>query len=384
VEMFPIIENKDDFIAKIRHKPEMGICDRGYFTVIQYNLINQDTFDTPEARECRGIIFDNATGKILRRPFEKFFNVNQIAETQADVLDRTKKIIQMTEKLDGTMIAPFLLNGQIFWGSKRCAIDFNDYIISSGITRDIEPYVKSLLLNGKTPIFEWHDPTFDGCVIVIKYKQRFIKLLAVRDNITGEYEDCRDAIKHGVEVVPEFTCFNTVADAITVVTKEQQKEGYVLLFNDNTRVKLKTLWYCARHRLIDFFNTPWMMKRLIVNYMIEVPDVYPEWANILLWNPEFDGDGDDVISNMSDVQQQAFRTEILEVQNIVLKIYLDVGECLMKYKSKKEIGLSPDFVGKNIAFKVFDGANLKMEVLKELRDKWFNSNKNHNARLGKL
>ena len=61
-------------------------------------------------RECRGLIFHAETGKLLSRRFHKFFNVNELDETDAEVIDLSKPYV-LLEKLDGSFIAPYFTNG---------------------------------------------------------------------------------------------------------------------------------------------------------------------------------------------------------------------------------------------------------------------------------
>jgi hypothetical protein len=58
-------------------------------------------------RECRGICFDQETGKVISRPFQKFFNINEKEETQQDKLDLSLEH-HILEKMDGTMICATL------------------------------------------------------------------------------------------------------------------------------------------------------------------------------------------------------------------------------------------------------------------------------------
>ncbi len=99
---FPYISTISDVLLAIEGRDEFVVAEKEGYTVINYNVMMADTF--PDViddqasgmfeqydyyaalrRECRGIIFDTATGEILRRPFHKFFNVNEREETQDHV-----------------------------------------------------------------------------------------------------------------------------------------------------------------------------------------------------------------------------------------------------------------------------------------------------------
>src|SRR5690242_11836962 len=83
-EPFPFVEKK---------------TSEGY-SFFNYTFMTRNTFPDPSSapdddirycymlmRECRGICFDQETGKVISRPFQKFFNVNEKEETQQDKLD---------------------------------------------------------------------------------------------------------------------------------------------------------------------------------------------------------------------------------------------------------------------------------------------------------
>jgi RNA ligase len=170
---FPYINNISDVLPAIEGRDEFVVAAKEGYTVINYNVMMADTFpdvvladpDRPDLaaiarnamirRECRGIIFDSETGEILRRPFHKFFNVNEREETQDHAVDLSRPHA-ILEKLDGSMIAPFIVNGQMIWGTKMGATDVakpvEEYVKNNPNYRQFAEYV---IERGYTPIFEW-------------------------------------------------------------------------------------------------------------------------------------------------------------------------------------------------------------------------------------
>lgn len=206
---FPIIRNISDVLPAIEGRDEFVVADKGSYTVINYNVMMADTFpdvysDTGvvgcifkngqwynEAaairRECRGIIFDSKTGDIVRRPFHKFFNVNEREETQDHRLDFSKEHWVDT-KLDGSMIAVFMHQGEIVYGTKMVAPDFHElvkkFVDASDV--DYEGFCRKVIADGHTPIFEFMHPQKR---IVIDYgKEPALTLLAVRHMVTGQFQ----------------------------------------------------------------------------------------------------------------------------------------------------------------------------------------------------
>ena len=217
---FPIIEHIDDVRPAIEERNEFIIAERDWGYVVNYMVAMTDTFPPvledeywcpgckmplseavacgsqrcPEAvslaairRECRGLIFCKKTGRILRRPLTKFFNVGERDETQIHQLDFTRAHKVYT-KLDGSMISPFEVNhgsGIIRFGTKmgitEVAMQAEEFVATN---MKYMEFSKWCIKNNLTPIFEW---TSRQQRIVIDYPVDNLTLLAVRHMITGEF-----------------------------------------------------------------------------------------------------------------------------------------------------------------------------------------------------
>ena len=130
---FPKIETLDDVLPAIKGRDEFIVADRGDFIVCNYAVRTDTTFDLigPEdrngliRRECRGIKF-YPDGRIMSRPFHKFFNVNEMEETQQNQinLNNNNHPFMITKKLDGSMIHPVVMkSGSIRWATKMGITD---------------------------------------------------------------------------------------------------------------------------------------------------------------------------------------------------------------------------------------------------------------------
>ena len=295
---FPHITNIADVLPAIEGRYEFVVAEKEGYTVINYNVMMSDTFpDVPVdmkwqeplnriafgeydptaaiRRECRGIIFDTETGYIIRRPFHKFFNVNEREETQDHVIDLSRPHA-ILEKLDGSMIAPFIVNGQMIWGTKMGATD---------VAKPVEEFVKnkpqyekfatSCIANGVTPIFEWCSRKQR---IVLDYKEDQLILTALRDMHTGEYiklfGDGRINRLHvedwDIPVVRafEFTNYgeqNDMKAFLEYVHDLEDLEGFVVRFDDGHMLKLKCHWYLQIHKAKEAI----LQDRNIVELILE-------------------------------------------------------------------------------------------------------------------
>jgi len=181
---FPTIRNISDVLPAIEGRDEFVVAVKEGYTVINYNVMMADTFDCNIRRECRGIIFDTATGDIIRRPFHKFFNVNEREETQDHVVDLSQSHA-ILEKLDGSMIAPFVVDDQLIWGTKMGATEVaepvEDFVL---LNENYSQFARFIIRRGYTPIFEWCSRKQR---IVLDYKEDQLILTAIRDLTTGRY-----------------------------------------------------------------------------------------------------------------------------------------------------------------------------------------------------
>ena len=207
-------------------------------------------------RECRGIAFD-PEGRLISRPFHKFFNLGERLETLPGAVDLLQPHV-ILEKLDGSMIRPVPIGNGYRLGTKTgvspvstqpeafvAAHDAYDALIRAGIAR------------GRTPVFEWCSRQQR---IVLDYPSDRLVLTAVRENRSGRYvplEEVRAEIVDtpqfaGVEVVREFEGTVETMEALVAATRASEgSEGWIVRFADGHMLKLKADWYVTRHRALE-------------------------------------------------------------------------------------------------------------------------------------
>lgn len=182
-------------------------------------------------RECRGLVFHQATGQLLVRRFHKFFNLNERRECDIERIDFRNRPFMCLEKMDGSLMSPVRLlpsssaappqfNRASSMSSKssssssssvKTTIELctmlgfsqqaqmaNDYIkylkakyhksssstLKGGAPFQYEEFCHYCIDNGMTPSFEFISAENR---IVIKYDKTELILLCVRHNETGQY-----------------------------------------------------------------------------------------------------------------------------------------------------------------------------------------------------
>ena len=273
-EKFPKIETIDDILPWIANKPEIPVRTKNIngknLTVVCYQIADKNTFDNPYARECRGLVFDSS-GKIVCRPFHKFFNVNEREETQEFAL-KDRKIVSLQPKMDGTMISWFNVDG-IWIPKTKKAFERPEIDGALSTPEYLSGSVQRLLFAlGRecTATFEYTSPTNK---IVVDYKEPHLTLLAVRNNVSGEYlpydvlktfaeaAGCRcieSLDKQGIDVLLSQARTKTSSDF----------EGWVAVFDSGERVKIKTIGYLRAHKLLRGLN----LKNVLENWADEKLD----------------------------------------------------------------------------------------------------------------
>ena len=269
---FPTITNISDVLPAIEGRDEFVVAVKEGYTVINYNVMMADTFDCNVRRELRGIIFDSETGEILRRPFHKFFNVNEREETQDHIVDLSRDH-RILEKLDGSMIAPFVVNGEMIWGTKMGATDVAKPVKEFVKNNPVYQYIaKKWIELGWTPIFEWCSRKQR---IVLDYKEDQLILTAIRNMKTGEYCFYPYMKNHAAAIdIPVVRAFdmhamNDMKAFLEYVRDLEDLEGFVVRFDDGHMLKLKCHWYLQIHKAKEAILQDRNIVEIILNEKLD-------------------------------------------------------------------------------------------------------------------
>lgn len=273
---FPIINTIDDVLPHIKGREEFVVAERDYGIVLNYVVAMPDTFNMTGPndlggamrRECRGLFFD-LEGKIISRPFHKFFNVNEREETQAHLLNFMFDHVIM-EKMDGSMIRPFIINDEIRLGTKMGLTDVSlqaeKWLYNKG--DNVKGWLRSCVENGITPLFEWISQNNQ---IVLKYEQDDLVYLGSRDNVTGVYTFEHD---NPFSKVPQYGSLNGNLDEyITRQRKEEGREGDIIRFSNGHMLKVKNDWYVRIHKVKDKIRFEHHIAELVLKEGLD--DIYP-------------------------------------------------------------------------------------------------------------
>lgn len=229
--------------------------------IIKYSHLGVD-WSREENRVARGLVLDN-DGKILARPFDKFFNLNELSGRE--VYDRSvQKLseadqgpIEVMDKLDGSLVIVFYHNGLRFASSG--SLDGEHALMFEEAANRLWSF--STLMNVKelskthTLMFEYTSPSNK---VVLDYKDEELRLIGIRETSSGkEYtmSETKSMTENiGIDYVKTLNLSN-MSEVIDYIEEEKDIEGVVILFKETMkRVKIKTSEYLERHKEANALN----------------------------------------------------------------------------------------------------------------------------------
>lgn len=263
---------RSEFIKERRH-PTLPLI------IWNYNARCQAEWAWDEyTRMARGLITD-LEGRVVARPFPKFFNLNETEETRLENLPDAPHHVY--EKADGSC-------GILYWdGDQPCIATRGSFEsdqaqwatrwIQERIDRQIDGFESCF-----TYLFEIIYP--DNRIVVDYGAREDLVLLAVIDTDTGEEQDpLLYAKRLGMNHARRFT-LSMVEIAAACARLGSNEEGFVIHYPDRgLRVKMKGAEYCRLHKLLTGFSTVSIWECLSSGTDLEpildrVPDAFRAWV----------------------------------------------------------------------------------------------------------
>lgn len=349
--IYPYIETIDDVMDVIN--PDLFyIADKGDYKIINYMVNCAAAFPTifSKTTELRGITFDSS-GKIIRRTMQKFFNINEKDDTSFANIDLSKPHVVM-EKLDGTMIAPFIIDTQVIWGTKLGDTDQAKDVLNFVLNKsNYNNFVHTLNDCGYTAIFEYTSPNNR---IVLDYATEALTLLAIRKIKSGEYLSIERQQEYAKWFnIPHVTVYSDKLslDFVEKIQKRTHGEGVVVRFHDGVMIKIKCEDYVRLHKIKSEFNSERNVVNLIISEKIDdLKALLPK----------------------SDVAKISKFEEIIseKIVNITHDVDILVKAIIQNGMSRKDFALLefvPPYL-KQIIFKAWENTGDKMLIVSEIRN----------------
>lgn len=224
---------------------------------------------------CRGLVIDKA-GNILARPFQKFKNYEEYEPSDIDM----SKEFEIFEKMDGSLIILFYYEAHMEW-----------IVASRGSFISEQKLEAEKMLDASV---------FDN---LNKYVTYLFEILYAENRIVVDYGKRRELVlltaiitQDGVElthdiIVKLYSKYFTIVKKynLTITNlkdlkrlEEDNREGFVVRFEDGFRVKVKFSEYVRLHGILTNVSNIVVWEHLMNNYQFDelldrVPDEFYDW-----------------------------------------------------------------------------------------------------------
>jgi RNA ligase len=242
-----------------------------------YNYTDECVFQNNwnfHTKSARGLVLDQ-DGKVIAKPFDKFWNLNERPETVLHALPQ--EIPELSEKYDGSMMVVFENPETGHWQSvtRGCwdnmQTQFTNKWLANGNSARLEP--------GHTHIFELIAPWNR---IVVAYPKEDLVLTGLVHTESARdfsYKEVREfAISRGITPVyfENKPLHSLKMDDPSVVNQE----GFVARFSNGFRVKIKYESYVLLHRIVTGLSIKGIWESLSTGKDIDlshVPEEFRAW-----------------------------------------------------------------------------------------------------------
>lgn len=251
---------------------------------------------TPVTLAARGLVYHERSRQLMARPFDKFFNLGEMPETEPGVLPWSDAPV-VTEKLDGSLGIVFH-DGERWRVATRGSLESEQAVYAEA---NLLPRYDLTLIDRRLTVLT--EIVYPGNRIVVDYGAREeLVLLAARDRESGaevvepELADlARDA---GLPLRRRFEF-----GGLDTLEYAANSEGFVLHWPGHAlRVKLKSPEYVAAHRLLQYMAPRRVLEMITGGTLDDVRAQLPDWHR-----PQLDGIAGAILSRAGDLVSVAER-----------------------------------------------------------------------------
>jgi len=335
----------DDDLITVNKHPEYDL----YLLNYTHHVKLQNKWDL-YTRSCRGLVID-ILGNIIARPFQKFKEIDGLDISKLE----TSKKFEIFEKLDGSLGITFYYEEEFKW-----------ITTTKGSFTSVQAIEADKMLNERydkldksyTYLFEIIYPE-NRIIINYNNKSDMFLLSAIHTKIGIElsYDQINNDYSNSFSIVRKYI-FKGLTDLYDLKKLEiENREGFVIRFYNDYRIKVKFKRYDILHRLMKFVSVPLIWKELKVNGNID---------NILNKIPE------DLLKNapsefnkLLDETVNGLNYQYREIENNVLKIYI------LLYNSDRKLFANNALKSRysSILFKIYDNKCYEETIWKMIKPK---------------
>jgi len=265
---------QDGLLHKQTH-PTLDLTIWNYSPKVQYERLWDDI-----TMQCRGLV-TNSEGKIIARPFKKFFNYEEHKPEEIP-----NEYFEVYEKMDGSLGILFNYNGEWIL-STRGSFTSEQSIKGRQL---LEKYDYNRLHTDYTYLFEIIYPENR---IVCVYDFEDLVLLGMVHTESGNEVNIRNTNNEDIRLnnmidnlgFKVVTLYKTWGEGFDLLKEEisKDKEGYVIRFKNGFRMKIKGDEYVRLHRILTNISNRDIWEYLkdgkpMDEILDKVPDEFYNWV----------------------------------------------------------------------------------------------------------
>lgn len=259
---------KNGWIKSQKH-PNLDLWIWNYTPNTQYSK-----YWTNVTLMCRGLV-TNSEGKIIARPFKKFFNYEEYLENSPEMIPN--EYFEIFEKMDGSL-------GILFYYKNEWILTTRGSFNSEQAIKGKEILSKYNLNNLSTDCTYLFEIIYPENRIVVKYDDEKLVLLSIihtETNVEFSYENIIiSTINSFFPLVKRYDGINDYTTLKSMISNDN--EGFVIRFKNGFRMKIKGDEYCRLHRILTNISNRDIWKYLKDNKPLDeilekVPDEFYNW-----------------------------------------------------------------------------------------------------------
>lgn len=266
-----------EYVSKIFHYLNFKQYDR--YILVRYKDMTELYSDvSPEEywslydglyRKCRTVVYDIVSEKCVLHGYDKFFNVNELNETNIDTVisySKTASLFEVSNKLDGSMVlASKIKNGPILLATSNSINSETSWRLNLAYSLlTVEIYNMLYDNEGDTFIFEMITPE-DSHIVNYSETDYGLHLIGIRKVLFDDNMDNSFMVnyKNVINIATEYgvkttETFNMTIDEIMSQLESKscnEAEGFVIRVNDNF-YKIKYHEYVQMHKILSGMVSP--------------------------------------------------------------------------------------------------------------------------------
>lgn len=257
------------------------IKERDNLLVLDYDQIESPK-QHPVVKECRGLILEKDTHKVVFRCMDRFFNYRE-----ADTLSHDYTNAVYFDKVDGSLIKIFFYNNRWYIATRGTIIADNEtpfgvtfeWLVYKALQLDANAFQESATKYLNPKISYNFEITSIENRVVTRYEGYTLHYLSARDTETGEYVDEAEAASAlGAVLLEPVNAGNSVEDVLSYVEKlPDLKEGLIAYVDGKPICKFKSTKYVeVHHKRGNGISLNGVRRLVIIGEDTEYLSYFPE------------------------------------------------------------------------------------------------------------